>query len=100
MLLVLIQVNAIQMGTHNICFYKEVDKQYTGCNLKTTELLNCVLIGVRVVIRLNLNTTNLLNCGLTGVHVVIGSNLKTTELLNRGLIGVCVVTGSNLKTTE
>ena len=27
------QVNAIQMSTNNICFYKEVDKKYTGCNL-------------------------------------------------------------------
>ena len=27
-------VNAIQMSTHNICLYKEVDKKYTGCNLK------------------------------------------------------------------
>ena len=27
------QVDAIQMGTHNICLYKEVDKKYTGCNL-------------------------------------------------------------------
>ena len=25
--------NAIQMSTHNICLYKEVDKKYTGCNL-------------------------------------------------------------------
>ena len=33
------QVNVIQMGTHNICLYKEVDKKYTGCNLKPTELL-------------------------------------------------------------
>ena len=24
------------MGTHNICLYKEVDKKYSGCNLKTT----------------------------------------------------------------
>ena len=46
------QVNAIQIDTHNICLYKEVDKQYTGCNLKTTELLDCALIGVCVVIRL------------------------------------------------
>ena len=29
------QVDAIQMDTHNICLYKEVDKKYTGCNLKT-----------------------------------------------------------------
>ena len=40
------QVDAIQMGTHNICLYKEVDKKYTSCILKTTELLDCALIGV------------------------------------------------------
>ena len=39
------QVDAIQIGTHNICLYKEVDKKYTGCNLKTAELLDCALIG-------------------------------------------------------
>ena len=53
MLPVLIQVDAFQMGTHNIYLYKEVDKKYTGCKLKTTELLDCVLIWVCVVIRLN-----------------------------------------------
>ena len=47
------QVDAIQMSTHNICLYKEKDKKYTACNLKTTELLDCALIGVCVVIRLN-----------------------------------------------
>ena len=47
------QVDAFQMGTHNICLYKEVDKKYTGCNLKTTELIDCVLIEVCAVIRLN-----------------------------------------------
>ena len=41
------------MGTHNICFYKEVDKKYASCNLKTTDLLDCVLIRVYAVIRLN-----------------------------------------------
>ena len=46
--------DAIQMSTHNICLYKEVDKKYTGCNLKTTELLDCVLIGVCAVIRSNM----------------------------------------------
>ena len=46
-------VDAIQIDTHNICLYKEVDKKYTGCNLKTTELFDCALIGVCVVIRLN-----------------------------------------------
>ena len=47
------QVNAIQMGTYNICLYKEVDKKYTGRKLKTTELLDSVLIGVCAVIRSN-----------------------------------------------
>ena len=47
------QVDAIQMSTRNICLYKEVDKKYTGCKLKTTELLDCALIGVCAVIRLN-----------------------------------------------
>ena len=47
------KVDAIQMSTHNICLYKEVDKKYTGCNLKTTELLDCALIVVCAVIRLN-----------------------------------------------
>ena len=40
-------------GYHNICLYKEVDKKYTGCNLKTTELLECALIGICAVIRSN-----------------------------------------------
>ena len=39
------------MGTHNICPYEEVDKNYTGCNLKTTDLLECALIGACAVIR-------------------------------------------------
>ena len=40
------------MGTH-ICIYKEVDIKDTGCNLKTTELLDCAFIGVCAVIRSN-----------------------------------------------
>ena len=47
------QVDAIQMGTHNICLYREVDKMYTGCNLKSKQLLDSALIGVCAVIRLN-----------------------------------------------
>ena len=43
-----------QMGTLNICLYKEVDRKYTGSILKTTELLDCVLIGVCAVIRSNM----------------------------------------------
>ena len=46
-------VDAIQMSTHKICLYKEVDKKYTGCNLKTTKLLDCALLGVCAVIRSN-----------------------------------------------
>ena len=42
------------MGTHNICLYKEIDKNYTGCNLKTTESLDHELIGAYAVIRLNM----------------------------------------------
>ena len=55
------------MGTHLNCtdksmqfieypqhmLYKEVDKKYTGCNLKTTELLDCALIEICAVIRSN-----------------------------------------------
>ena len=47
------QVDAIQMSTHNKCLYKEVKKKYTGCNMKTTEFLDCALIAVCAVIRLN-----------------------------------------------
>ena len=42
-----------QVSTHNICLYKEIKKKYTGCNLKTTEFLDCALIGVCAVIRSN-----------------------------------------------
>ena len=48
-----IDVDAIQMGTYNIYLYKEVDKKYTGYNLKTMEFLDCALIGVCAVIRSN-----------------------------------------------
>ena len=66
------QVDAIQMSTHNICLYKEVKKKYTGCNLKTTEFLDCALIGVCAVIRLNTVLITFLlkkkkkNCTLSG----------------------------------
>ena len=33
--------------------YKEADKKYTGCNLKTMELLDCALRCVCAVIRSN-----------------------------------------------
>ena len=40
------QVDAIQMGSHNKCLYQQVDKRYTGCILKTTELLDCAHRGM------------------------------------------------------
>ena len=55
------QVDAIQMSIHNICLYKEVKKKYTGCNLKTTEFLDCALIGVCAVIRPNTVSLSFLN---------------------------------------
>ena len=45
------RVDAIQMDTHNIYLYKEVDKKYTGCTLQATELLDYVLTGECAVIR-------------------------------------------------
>ena len=45
--------DAIQMRTHNICLYKKVNKKYTGCKLKTTEIHECALIGICEVIRSN-----------------------------------------------
>ena len=47
------QVDSIQIGTQNIGLYKEVDKKYTGCNLKSTELLDCALIWVCAITWLN-----------------------------------------------
>ena len=42
-----LQVDAIQMSTHNICLYKEVKKKkYTGCNLKTIEFFDCAYRGM------------------------------------------------------
>ena len=35
------QVGAIQMGTHNICLYKEVYMKYIGCNLKPWNGIAC-----------------------------------------------------------
>ena len=48
------QVDAIQIGTHNICLYKNINKKYTGCNLTETGLHDCALIGVCAVIRSNM----------------------------------------------
>ena len=40
------------MCTNNICYYKE--EGYMACNLKTTQLLDCALIGVCAVIGSNM----------------------------------------------
>ena len=47
-----VQVDAIQMSTHNICLCKEVERKYTCYNLKTLELLDYSLIAVCAVIGL------------------------------------------------
>ena len=41
------------MVNHNICLYKEIAKKYTGCNLKTMELLDRAHIWICAVIRSN-----------------------------------------------
>ena len=51
-------IKAYVVGTHlncidNISLYKEVNKRYTDCHLKTTKFLDCALIGVCAVIRSN-----------------------------------------------
>ena len=43
--------DAIEMDTHNICLHKEVGKKCTGCNLKTTASVDCLLMGVCAVNR-------------------------------------------------
>ena len=47
------QVDAIQMGNHNICLCEEVDKKYIGCNMKTMELFDCALIEMCAINRSN-----------------------------------------------
>ena len=46
----------------NICLFKEEDREYTSCNLKTMELLNCALLGVCAVIRSNTVFLLLFSC--------------------------------------
>ena len=45
------QVDAIQMGTHNICLYKrnKCRQKHTGSDLKMMELLDWVLMGYMYV---------------------------------------------------
>ena len=58
-------VKVIQMSTHKICYYKEVD-DITQTAIWTTKLLDCALIGADAVIRSNmvlrLNTVNEHDC--------------------------------------
>ena len=64
----LVFIKAFVVGTHLNCidlsmqfkrvpttyaFIKKVDKKYTGCNLKTAELIDRALIGVCAVITAN-----------------------------------------------
>ena len=72
------QVDAIQMSTHNICLYKEVKKKYTGCNLKTTEFLDCALIGVCAVIRSNTVHVNIFFCFSTKT-CFLGYSLEASQ---------------------
>ena len=66
------------MSTHNICLYKEVDKKYTACNLKTTKSLDCALIGVCAVIRSN---TVCFCGGLRNILILFVVEKKTTTTL-------------------
>ena len=74
------QVDAIQMFSHNIHLYTEVDKKYTGCSLKTTELLDSVLIRVCVVIRSNRVFVNAGWSVFTWLHISYGTFL-TLQLI-------------------
>ena len=62
------------MGTHNICPYEEVDKNYTGCNLKTTELIECALIGACAVIRSNAIFFSIIQIMIQDVYKQIKDN--------------------------
>ena len=85
------------MSTNNIRFYKEVKKKYTGCNLKTTEFLDCVLIGVCAVIRSNKEffsiqkktTTTKTRAPQGGHHTPIASNQIVALILTKSR-GGCV----------
>ena len=65
------------MDTHNICLYIEVDKNYTDCNLKTTELLDCALIGVCAVIR-----SNTVCCGYS---FELPQQVKTLQIITNNI---------------
>ena len=88
------------MGTHNICHYKEVDKKYTGCNLKTTKLLDCALIGVCAVIRSNMvyGSESLLDHGKLKKKKYLYRIKKMSKLKhNMHILFMCIImVGSSL----
>ena len=101
------------MGTYNICIYKVLDKKYIGCNLKTTESLDCALIGVCAVIRSNTVSPKLIiaskmmnffkQCSVTsdaadhGIRSVSSLFTQTlADCINRGNMGSFYTTALNL----
>ena len=68
------------MSTDNICLFKEVARKYTCCNLKTTELLNCALIGVCVVIRSNTVVFIIANICLIEIPVVNANSVDPNQM--------------------
>ena len=75
------------MGTHNICHYKEVDRKYTGCNLKTTGLLDCALIEVCAVIRSNTVIRKILILHILKTTVSLQSSDNTAKGNTRNVQG-------------
>ena len=97
------QVDAIQMGSHNICLCEEVEKKYNGCILQTTESLDCSLIEVCAVIRSNtvtqmrVATPTFATCSLNGqtkVQQVLFSllvhNMVFLHYMQQGLLSLLV----------
>ena len=59
----------------HICLYKEVDKTYTGCNLKIVELLDSVLKGICANMVFSLKNLKKINkyFKMSSAAVVIGT---------------------------
>ena len=77
------------MSTHNISIYKEVDKTYTGYNLKTTELFECALIGVCVVIRSN--TVGFIELPVINANSVDPDQMLHCEASDLGLLHLPII---------
>ena len=67
------------------CLYKEVDKKYTGCSLKITELLDCALIGVCVVIRSNTVYFHGYSCEFYLIAALVFCNVPAVNWIKQGL---------------